>query len=131
MTNSPVNALTLRHITPYLTKAYSNGKYVMSVVKTHTGDSMGKSEFVDYITECVNSAGGIRPFASELDVNPGIIANVLDGGDSPQLRRKLGIRKTNRTRLCIDCDEELKTQFYEARGDMSSSGFLAELLKDR
>ena len=57
--------------------------------------------------------------------------NVLNEGmDSPTLRRKWGINKTNRCRLGLDVTEELRAEFHRQRGDMTGGEYLAVLMEN-
>ena len=77
----------------------------------------------------VDICGGIRPCARFFDCNPGIVANVLDGGDSPTLRRLLQVRKhPQRSRLVVDCDKATVTRFDCQRGNLSRREYLDELM---
>ena len=57
--------------------------------------------------------------------------NVLNEGmDSPTLRRKWGINKTNRCRLGLDVTPELRAEFHRRRGEMTGGEYLAALMED-
>jgi hypothetical protein len=53
------------------------------------------------------SMGSIKAAAEYLEVNPGVIHRVINGGDSPMLRRRLGIVDKTWARVspCSDCGE--------------------------
>ena len=66
----------------------------------------------NYIEEAVSKYGGIRPAARAFNCNPGIVANVLSGGDSPTLRQELGLRKwPKRDGIFISCSEDIRARF--------------------
>lgn len=76
---------------------------------------------------------GIRPAAYYWDVNPGLIHMAVNGVDSPALRKLWNIRKTNRTRLCIDTDRTTIEQFdreREKRG-LNREDYLLWLMGDK
>lgn len=81
------------------------------------------------VSEYVKIYDGIRPCARKLGVNPGMVANVLNGGDSPTLRRLLQVRKhPRRTRLVIDTDAATVTRYDYQRGNLTRREYLEELL---
>ena len=74
--------------------------------------------------------GGIRAAAREWNVTHGMIARVINGGNSPTLRRLWGIPKNPPVpRLIINgCPPALKARYETARGEMSRTEYLGHLL---
>lgn len=73
--------------------------------------------------------GTISATAQALRVSPALIWKVLyENVDSPTLRRRYGITKTNRCRLCIEADKELIARYDELRGEISRRDFLKDIL---
>lgn len=87
-----------------------------------------KFELIYKVREMVDSADTMLSVADRLGANPGVVWRVYHGGDSPQLRRKLGIRKGNRVRLAIDTDRATIARFDDLRGEMTRGDFLVALL---
>ena len=81
------------------------------------------------IEAIVEECDGIRPAARYLGVNPGIVYNVLQGGDSPTLRRIWKIPKhPKRPRLIVRCTQETIERYDAQRGDMSRREWLERLI---
>ena len=73
--------------------------------------------------------GGIYALSKAIEVNPGVIHRVINGGNSPTLRRLWKIPKhPPRHRLIIDCEPELRTAFDAMRRDGESRGACLERL---
>ena len=73
---------------------------------------------------------GIRAAARAWNVTHGMIARVINGGNSPTLRRVWDIPKNPPVpRLIINgCPPSLKARYEDARGEMTRPDFLEGLL---
>ena len=90
------------------------------------------SELRERLRAEIEQHGTMWGVAREWGINPGTLWRIQKGGDSPQVRRKWGINKCDRTRLTIEATLEMIEQFdalCQARG-MTRQQLLVSLLEN-
>ena len=114
MTPKDVNRLTEGQNSQGFTFRVGNVHKPQDKPFPRSGENMSLREFSEYISEMAKRLDGIRDLASYLEVNPGLIWRVINGHESPTVRKAADIPiHPKRTRLNIDVTPELKTRYDE------------------
>ena len=87
------------------------------------------AELIDYLTDKAKEYPSAYRMAVDNGWSYGLVYRVLNGGDSPTLRRQIGISKhPKRYRLIVNCSPDTIARFDAQRGDMSRREWLERLI---
>lgn len=87
------------------------------------------TELAEYLINKAKEYPSVYRMAQVNGWSYGLVYRVLNGGDSPTLRRQTGITKhPKRHRLIVSCSPDTIHRFDQQRGDKSRREWLSHLL---
>lgn len=102
---------------------------ISELVANANGVVMGKNEFIIFVRRIYHlSNSNYAEAARNLGHNSAAVRRVVLGGDSNSLRRILGVKKTNRLKVCFDCTAETQYNVALLRKERGMNG--EQLLED-